>query len=310
MPSVGERLRGERVKQGREIAQVASQIRVNRSYLEAIEDGRLDLLPGGFFTRSFIRQYAETLGIPVASIQSDMERWLQREEEESQPSLEPRAMKTGLAPVAHVMDGGRKPRRRVFGALAGLVVVVGACAGLYSLWLRGQNAVPPPILPDEPLAAAVAPAAQTESEPEPPTDAPAIPDDEIDQEGVTAEVQTISLPPETTGGESSEGSLWFEIRATEETWVRVKAGDRTLFQGILTDGESRRFTGLSLATVRVGNAGGLLLSARGREASPVGPPGHIRILTLTPSNVDIQAPPPVVRSPVIEEEGKPLSPDG
>ena len=51
------------------------------------------------------------------------------------------------------MDGGRKPRRRVFGALAGLVVVVGACAGIYSLWLGGENAVPPSILPDEPLAA-------------------------------------------------------------------------------------------------------------------------------------------------------------
>ncbi len=302
MPSVSERLRDERVKQGREIAQIAAEIRVNRSYLQAIEEGRLDLLPGGFFTRSFIRQYAQVLGIPFANIKSDMESWLKREEEESQPSLEPRAIVKGLAPVAHVMVGGRKPRRRVFGALAGLVVVVGGCAALYSLWLSGQNAEPPPIFHDDPVETAAVTPSPADPEPQPPLEAPAIPEDEADQEGVATETPTISPSPESTGGESSEGPLWFEIRATEETWVRVKAGDRTLFVGILNDGESRRFTGLSLATMRVGNAGGLLLSARGREASAVGPKGQIRIVTLTPLNVDIQAPPPAVRAPVIKEE--------
>lgn len=296
MPSLGDRLREERVKQGRDIAGIASDIRVNQSYLEAIEESRLDKLPGGFFTRSFIRQYAETLGIPLSSIESDMDSWLRREDEESQPNLEPKTMKTGLAPVVHVIDGGRKPRRRVFGALAGLVVVVGACAGLYSLWMKQQNVEPPPIFPDEPLQTAAAADPPAETQQTPPPEAPELPADETDQEGVAGEPVVITPPPDSTGGESIEGALWFEIRATEETWVRVKAGDRTLFVGILDDGEARRFTGLSMATMRVGNAGGLLLSASGRSAEAVGPRGQIRIVTLTPSRVSIEAPQSAPRS--------------
>lgn len=64
-------------------------------------------------------------------------------------------------------------------------------------------------------------------------------------------------------------------------------------------GESRRFTGLEFATLRVGNAGGLTLRVNGRAVPRIGPPGTIRVINLTPETIDIVIPP---RKPVRLEE--------
>ena len=80
MGSVGEKLRQERESQGRDLAQVAAETRIGSDYLAAIEADDLECLPGGFFTRSFIRQYARLLGVPDSEIEQDLSRLLTEEE--------------------------------------------------------------------------------------------------------------------------------------------------------------------------------------------------------------------------------------
>jgi cytoskeletal protein RodZ len=60
---VGETLRSERLRQGLQLSAITSTTKIPRDYLEAIEAGRLDLLPGGAYRRSFLRQYAHSLGL-------------------------------------------------------------------------------------------------------------------------------------------------------------------------------------------------------------------------------------------------------
>ncbi len=60
---VGAFLRASRLRRGEELADVAAQLRIRLVYLEAIEDGRFDALPGNTYAVGFIRTYAEYLGL-------------------------------------------------------------------------------------------------------------------------------------------------------------------------------------------------------------------------------------------------------
>src|ERR1035437_7876404 len=79
MKSVGERLSRERIDRGLDLASLATLTRISQRYLEAIESGDTSELPGGFFYRSFVRQYASALGLDPTGIEEDLERERQAE---------------------------------------------------------------------------------------------------------------------------------------------------------------------------------------------------------------------------------------
>lgn len=47
-----------RQKHGISLERIADQTKIGLRYLQAIEDGDLNSLPGGVYTRSYLRQYA------------------------------------------------------------------------------------------------------------------------------------------------------------------------------------------------------------------------------------------------------------
>src|SRR5216684_1362456 len=61
MDSIGDTLRRERLRRGLKLEQVAAQTKIGSHFLRAIEENRFDRLPGGLFTRSFLRQYTHAL---------------------------------------------------------------------------------------------------------------------------------------------------------------------------------------------------------------------------------------------------------
>jgi cytoskeletal protein RodZ len=63
MNSIGATLRSERLRRGLRLEQVAAETKIRTYLLEAMEDDHFDRLPHGLLTRSFLRQYAHTLGL-------------------------------------------------------------------------------------------------------------------------------------------------------------------------------------------------------------------------------------------------------
>jgi cytoskeletal protein RodZ len=59
----GERLRRARDSRGVSLRQVANITRITVRALEAVERNDLSRLPGGIFTRSFVRAYAAEVGL-------------------------------------------------------------------------------------------------------------------------------------------------------------------------------------------------------------------------------------------------------
>lgn len=63
MSSFGESLRRERELRGIDLREVAEATKISVRFLQALESGRIDILPGGIFPRAFVRQYAAYLGL-------------------------------------------------------------------------------------------------------------------------------------------------------------------------------------------------------------------------------------------------------
>ncbi|MGO8921163.1 MAG: helix-turn-helix domain-containing protein [Stellaceae bacterium] len=61
--SVGQLLRETRESYGSDIPRVASALRIRAAYLEAIEEGHYDRLPGPVYALGFVRAYAVHLGL-------------------------------------------------------------------------------------------------------------------------------------------------------------------------------------------------------------------------------------------------------
>jgi transcriptional regulator with XRE-family HTH domain len=60
---IGSSLREARQRQGLEVSDAAEAIMVRARFLEALESERFELLPEGPYLRSFLREYAEFLGL-------------------------------------------------------------------------------------------------------------------------------------------------------------------------------------------------------------------------------------------------------
>lgn len=63
MPEIGVTLREARMRAGIDIAEVESRTKIRAKYLRALENEEWSLLPGTTFVKSFLRTYAETLGL-------------------------------------------------------------------------------------------------------------------------------------------------------------------------------------------------------------------------------------------------------
>src|SRR5215207_1161807 len=63
MPSIGETLREARMRQRLDIADVEDRTKIRAKYLRALENEEFGMLPGPTFVKTFLRTYAELLGL-------------------------------------------------------------------------------------------------------------------------------------------------------------------------------------------------------------------------------------------------------
>ena len=63
MPTLGSELKRQREERGITLSQISAATRIGTRFLKAIEEDNFSVLPGGIFTRSFIRAYAKHVGM-------------------------------------------------------------------------------------------------------------------------------------------------------------------------------------------------------------------------------------------------------
>ncbi len=60
---IGERLKAERESKNMSLEQVQNVTKIQARYLDAIEQERFNVMPGSFYVRAFIKEYATVLGL-------------------------------------------------------------------------------------------------------------------------------------------------------------------------------------------------------------------------------------------------------
>jgi transcriptional regulator with XRE-family HTH domain len=90
MPSIGDTLREARMRQRLDIADVEAKTKIRAKYLRALENEEFGMLPGPTFVKTFLRSYAEVLGLdPHRLVEDYRARYEPREEAEALKPIGP-----------------------------------------------------------------------------------------------------------------------------------------------------------------------------------------------------------------------------
>jgi helix-turn-helix protein len=140
MPDIGTTLREARMRARIDISEIETETKIRAKYLRALENEEWDLLPGPTYVKSFLRTYADALGLDGKLL---IEEYKLRHERLSDVELQP------IAPPGQ-RDRRRRPRAAVSRGWLLAVVVVGLLVGLWVIGNRNnddgasQGSTPPP----------------------------------------------------------------------------------------------------------------------------------------------------------------------
>ncbi len=79
---IGERLKQEREAKNLSLQDIQKQTKIQTRYLHAIEEERFEIMPGSFYVRAFIKEYATALQLNAEDLMSEYERDLPFDKEE------------------------------------------------------------------------------------------------------------------------------------------------------------------------------------------------------------------------------------
>ncbi len=133
MAEIGATLRAARMSARIDVSEIEAQTKIRAKYLRALENEEWDLLPGPTFVRSFLRTYAQALGLDAKAL---VEEYRLNYERPSEGALEPIVSTPSSSPTR-----GRVPARPSRGYMA-LVGVVGVVIVLLVIGLLSESGSP------------------------------------------------------------------------------------------------------------------------------------------------------------------------
>ena len=237
MASIGEQFKRERLAKQISLEDIARETKIRVRFLQAIEEDKFDLLPGGVFARNFIRAYAIYLGMDDEEVvKSFVQQFPASEEKKVFPLL--------------VIEEHKS--RRYFYQIVILIILLLILG--YILWVngwifKGENVYNPPQQEERPLT--------------------------IEKEAAVPPESLEVLPSiEEPSAETSKLSM--ELRAIDSCWVEISADDRQVAYQLLLPGEKVTLAANQRFVLTIGNAGGVEITINGKRLRPLGELGEVK----------------------------------
>jgi cytoskeleton protein RodZ len=278
MFAVSAVLQRARLDQGIDLATVAARTKIKAKYLQAIEADDRKSLPGEFFYKSFVHQYATFLGVDTRAIDAEIDRVSTTD---APPPL-PRAAEQRAEKLS-----SRSKRARTYFSYAALVVLLVACYGIDGWWHESRAVDTEkiesraPVLENttrrrapSPATGRVSLASVSQVAAGPPAAAP---------------VAAVARQDEPAAPAGSRVEL--ALTATEETWLSVSSDGTPVFSGLLEANQTKTIEGKEFAKLRVGNAAALEVRLNGKPLGPLGAHGQVRDLVFTSDKFQFVSPP-------------------
>jgi cytoskeleton protein RodZ len=263
MSTVCEQLQRARLDQGIDLATVAEHTRINAKYLQAIEADDRKSLPGGFFYKSFVHQYAAYLGLDTRVFDAEIDRELR--EDAPLPLLKPTKQRT--------VDLWSWTARKYL-SYAALAVILVACCVADGWWHDSLKVATEKIETRAPVLQSTtrqrAPSAAKEQ-----VSLAVVPHVAV---GPTAATPVVAPAKQ---GEPADSRVELALTATEETWLSATLDGTPVFSGFLEANQTKTIEGKEFAELRVGNAAGLEVRLNGKPLGPLGAHGQVRNMAFT-----------------------------
>jgi cytoskeleton protein RodZ len=283
LETVGQDLRTARLRRGEDLATVSRALKIRKEHLEAVEEDRIENLPGKTYAIGFVRSYSNYLGLDVTAMVERFKEEISGRHDEHTPA------------IASMPDDETRHLPQGWRIVAGIVVLL-LGYGAWHLFSSGstQVAVPPPPSLNPPKVAVVKPAPAPPAPAQTASAAPLAPAPSTKPATSTAapSASMSSLPaqnsaqpkPATTDNAvstigASGGTVYGEqnrnprviLKAKTDTRITVRGEDGSLYLNRdLKAGDSYmvpNLPGLSLAT---SNAGAIEVDLDGQVLGPVG----------------------------------------
>ena len=253
--TVGARLREAREKRGVSLRQIANSTRISVMSLEALERSDLSRLPGGIFTRAFIRAYAQEVGLdPDRTIQDFI------------AELPPEAATATTHPAA--LEDGEKLEadRKAVATAIRLILISMPLVGLV-IYYGTQRAAPPAAPTQETAEPAVAPDSSAQAS--------------VSPAETSATTSDTAATPFRAVTQAS--GLTLEIAPKAACWVSATVDGQPTFSGLMNPGEKRQISARDEILLTVGDAGAFAYTLNGSAGMSLGAPGEVvsRRITLT-----------------------------
>jgi transcriptional regulator with XRE-family HTH domain len=152
MKDIGRRLKAKREELGLTLEQVQAETKIRRRYLEALEAGKAEPIPGEVYVRGFLRFYANFLGLDGLALVKEygVARMAEMEEatEEAEtpcggkPGRDAPHAKVPISATGPSLKAAHGPRNGRLGRLlvyALVIVLLVAAAGVYYTWSHAQR---------------------------------------------------------------------------------------------------------------------------------------------------------------------------
>ena len=249
MSDFGGKLRLARERRGISLRQIAASTKISMAALEALERNDMSKLPGGIFSKAFVRSYAVEVGLdPDETAREFLDRFHGG-----------RVGAIAASAVASGEDSTFEAQQRIAAVVLKLVLISVPLIGVvlyFSMRSRPaarpvvpemSTSAPPPVDYRAPLPQQTAPASA----------APALPS------AVAARTMTLELHP------------------TGDCWVKLTVDGQPVLSRLMLAGEKDVRQIHDVVVIEVGDAGAFAFSVDGKPGKSLGQTGQIRTARIT-----------------------------